>query len=239
MFHRDRDASKVALLGLVELLHDEHAGDRLLDVQWVTPHLATLGAVEVARPTYLRLLERALRVPLPVGWQGGPGPTPTQGEHMKIALVAASLVLVAGGAAACGNDDGGDDGSAKGASKDDFCAAFQAFYDDIQGVSGQEENLGEILKKAAQRIEDAGTPDDIPDDAEEGLQLTLDAIDELPDDASAEDMAGLDADLTDEEKKKVDAFTDYLVKTCPDIGGGGASDDSSGGSSGEGSDDGS
>lgn len=158
---------------------------------------------------------------------------------MKIALVAASLVLVAGGAAACGNDDGGDDGSAKGASKDDFCAAFQAFYDDIQDVSGQEENLGEILKKAAQRIEDAGTPDDIPDDAEEGLQLTLDAIDELPDDASAEDMAGLDADLTDEEKKKVDAFTDYLVKTCPDIGGDGASDDSSGGSSSEGSDDGS
>ena len=61
MFHRVRDASKVALVGLVELLRDEHAGDRLLDVQWVTPHLATLGAVEVPRATYLDLLETGAR----------------------------------------------------------------------------------------------------------------------------------------------------------------------------------
>jgi leucyl/phenylalanyl-tRNA--protein transferase len=38
-------------------------------VQWVTPHLATLGAVEVPRSTYLELLERALRLPAPA-WQG-------------------------------------------------------------------------------------------------------------------------------------------------------------------------
>jgi leucyl/phenylalanyl-tRNA---protein transferase len=61
MFHRVRDASKVALVGLVELLCDEHAADRLLDVQWVTPHLASLGAIEVSRPAYLRLLDRARR----------------------------------------------------------------------------------------------------------------------------------------------------------------------------------
>jgi leucyl/phenylalanyl-tRNA--protein transferase len=63
MFHRDRDASKVALLGLVELLSDEHRDERLLDVQWQTPHLATLGVVEVPRRTYLQSLERALRLP--------------------------------------------------------------------------------------------------------------------------------------------------------------------------------
>jgi hypothetical protein len=153
---------------------------------------------------------------------------------MKIALAAASLVLVAGGAVGCGNDDGGDAGSDEGVSKDDFCGAFQAFYDDFQDVTGEEDNLGEILKKAAKQIEDAGTPDDIPDDAKEGLQLTLDAIDDLPDDASAEDMAGLEGDLTDEQKKKVDAFSDYLEKTCPDIGDSSSdsasSDSSSGGS---------
>jgi leucyl/phenylalanyl-tRNA--protein transferase len=71
MFHRVRDASKVALLGLVERLRDEHAAERLLDVQWVTPHLATLGAVEIARPTYLELLDRALDVPPPSAWKGG------------------------------------------------------------------------------------------------------------------------------------------------------------------------
>ena len=65
MFHRERDASKVALLGLVEGLRDDHAGDRLLDVQWVTPHLASLGVVEVARAAYLSRLPAALRLPPP------------------------------------------------------------------------------------------------------------------------------------------------------------------------------
>jgi leucyl/phenylalanyl-tRNA---protein transferase len=65
MFHRVADASKVALVGLVDLLRDEHADRRLLDVQWRTPHLASLGVVEVPRSTYLDLLGQALDVPLP------------------------------------------------------------------------------------------------------------------------------------------------------------------------------
>jgi hypothetical protein len=142
---------------------------------------------------------------------------------MKLGLLAASLVLVAGGAVGCGDDnssDGGGGGAAdKSVSQDDFCGAFQAFYDDLQDVTGTEDNLGEILKKAAKRIEDVGTPDDISDDAKDGLQVTLDAIDALPDDATSEDMAGLDADFSDADQKKVDAFSDYLDKTCPDIGG--------------------
>ncbi|MGI8677005.1 MAG: leucyl/phenylalanyl-tRNA--protein transferase, partial [Nocardioidaceae bacterium] len=43
MFYRQRDASKVALVRLVELLSDEYVAGRLIDVQWCTPHLATLG----------------------------------------------------------------------------------------------------------------------------------------------------------------------------------------------------
>jgi leucyl/phenylalanyl-tRNA---protein transferase len=62
MFHRERDASKVALVGLVELLRAE-GGDRLLDVQWATEHLVSLGAVEVARPAYLALLAEAAPLP--------------------------------------------------------------------------------------------------------------------------------------------------------------------------------
>lgn len=65
MFHRVRDASKVALVGLVELLSDEYAGSRLLDVQWQTPHLASLGVVTVPRASYLRRLDKALTLPLP------------------------------------------------------------------------------------------------------------------------------------------------------------------------------
>ena len=58
MFHRETDAGKVALVTLVELLRA--GGARLLDVQWVTPHLASLGAVEVPRERYLELLAEAV-----------------------------------------------------------------------------------------------------------------------------------------------------------------------------------
>ena len=65
MFHRDRDASKVALVGLVELLRSAGESGRLVDVQWATPHLAALGAVEVSRARYLSDLRHALDLPLP------------------------------------------------------------------------------------------------------------------------------------------------------------------------------
>ncbi|HET8959880.1 leucyl/phenylalanyl-tRNA--protein transferase [Nocardioides sp.] len=68
MFHRERDASKVALAGLVDLLSDEHADARVLDTQWVTPHLASLGVVEIPRADYLARLRAALRLPLPAAF---------------------------------------------------------------------------------------------------------------------------------------------------------------------------
>ncbi len=74
MFHRATDASKVALMGLVELLDDSHAQERLVDVQWLTPHLGTLGVVEMARADYVRRLPRLLAVPLPEVWRGPAGP---------------------------------------------------------------------------------------------------------------------------------------------------------------------
>jgi leucyl/phenylalanyl-tRNA--protein transferase len=76
MFHRERDASKAALVALVDLLRAasdrdalrcEAAGQsaprRLLDVQWATPHLVSLGATEVSRTDYLALLREALTLP--------------------------------------------------------------------------------------------------------------------------------------------------------------------------------
>lgn len=64
MFHRAPDASKVALVGLVDLLVADGA-DRLLDVQWTTGHLASLGVVDVPRSDYLRRLAHTVDVPLP------------------------------------------------------------------------------------------------------------------------------------------------------------------------------
>ncbi|MBA2773525.1 MAG: leucyl/phenylalanyl-tRNA--protein transferase [Nocardioidaceae bacterium] len=68
MFHRYSDASKVALMALVDLLSDGVDG-RLLDVQWATPHLMSLGVVELERVDYLATLRQALAVPLPRRWQ--------------------------------------------------------------------------------------------------------------------------------------------------------------------------
>jgi leucyl/phenylalanyl-tRNA--protein transferase len=61
MFSRVTNASKVALVRLVEILRA--GGFRLLDTQWTTPHLEQFGAVEVPREEYLRLLDRAVRTP--------------------------------------------------------------------------------------------------------------------------------------------------------------------------------
>ena len=61
MFHHGRDASKVALAGLVELLHP----DGLLDIQWVTPHLASLGAAAIPAREYQTRLARSITLPLP------------------------------------------------------------------------------------------------------------------------------------------------------------------------------
>jgi leucyl/phenylalanyl-tRNA---protein transferase len=58
MFHRARDASKIALVHLIARLRA--GGYRLLDTQYVTDHLKTFGAVEVGKRRYHRLLEEAI-----------------------------------------------------------------------------------------------------------------------------------------------------------------------------------
>ena len=59
MFHIDRDASKVALMALVDLMRA--SGMTLLDVQWCSDHLASLGTIAIPRSVYLARLAAALR----------------------------------------------------------------------------------------------------------------------------------------------------------------------------------
>ncbi len=61
MFYQSRDASKVALLRLVGSM--KAVPGALIDVQWATDHLQTLGAVEISRQEYLARLIVALRTP--------------------------------------------------------------------------------------------------------------------------------------------------------------------------------
>ena len=58
MFHHVRDASKIALLGLVQHLRAQKFA--LLDTQWLTPHLRKFGAIEIPRYEYLHLLNSAV-----------------------------------------------------------------------------------------------------------------------------------------------------------------------------------
>jgi leucyl/phenylalanyl-tRNA--protein transferase len=79
MFHRESDASKVALADLVSRLVEAGAG--LLEVQHQTPHLQSLGAIEIERALYLGLLAelrdddvRLLRDRLPASRLQAPAP---------------------------------------------------------------------------------------------------------------------------------------------------------------------
>ncbi|MFF1819075.1 leucyl/phenylalanyl-tRNA--protein transferase [Kribbella sp. NPDC058245] len=65
MFHHKTDGSKAAVAGLIELLDDEYAEERVFDIQWVTDHLATMGAISIPREDYVRRVRGALALPLP------------------------------------------------------------------------------------------------------------------------------------------------------------------------------
>ena len=80
MFHRERDASKVAFVTLVRWL--EARGFTLFDCQLHTDHLASLGAREIPRDEYLQRLDRAARQPTLRGpWtlEGSGAPEPAAG----------------------------------------------------------------------------------------------------------------------------------------------------------------
>lgn len=80
MFHRATDAGKVAVWALTELVFGDGDPRRLIDVQWQTGHLATLGVREIPRREYLRRVAKAGETPLPPCWDdpvGHDGPFDT------------------------------------------------------------------------------------------------------------------------------------------------------------------
>jgi leucyl/phenylalanyl-tRNA---protein transferase len=80
MFHRVRDASKAALVGLVRRFHADEDPRRIVDVQWATDHLRRLGAEEWPRERYLARLAEALEAPqvdLSLPPPSSPPPAPT------------------------------------------------------------------------------------------------------------------------------------------------------------------
>ncbi|HZH52315.1 MAG TPA: leucyl/phenylalanyl-tRNA--protein transferase [Microvirga sp.] len=84
MFHTERDASKVALVHLVARLR--RGGFTLLDTQFVTPHLAQFGAVEISRRNYKQMLRTAMEQE--AEWHAWPPGTAVSGAQALAALAA-------------------------------------------------------------------------------------------------------------------------------------------------------
>ena len=70
MFSKSTDASKVALAYLMDRLHQ--TGFELFDTQFITPHLRSLGGIEIDRQEYLARLEEAVRKPADIAAYPGP-----------------------------------------------------------------------------------------------------------------------------------------------------------------------
>lgn len=78
-FHVRTDASKVAVVALAGLLSGDGDPRRMIDVQWSTAHLASLGVVELSRAGYLGALAEALSCPPVLG----SGPAPRDGSAVR------------------------------------------------------------------------------------------------------------------------------------------------------------
>ena len=113
------------------------------------------------------------------------------------------VLLAAPGLVSCGGDDG-DGPTAKRkdeVSVEEFCVAAEKFENTFTETDTTNLREGvQALKDAAQELKDVGTPEDIPDDAREGLVLTLDKLIGLPDDATQTDLLEM-LDFTDEDEE--------------------------------------
>lgn len=141
---------------------------------------------------------------------------------MRLGLLAAGLVLVAGGAVGCSDDGGGGGGgpSADPPSTDEFCGALKEFKDDFDAADPTKDLAAYIktIKDAADQLDDVGTPEDMPAAARDGFDLTVKKIDDLSDSATVDDLAGI-GEVSDADQEKLDALDQYIAKTCPDLGG--------------------
>jgi hypothetical protein len=144
----------------------------------------------------------------------------------RLVQLTAGLVLVAGGVVGCSDDGGGGGGGGAhdAPSTKEFCGALKEFKDDFDAADPTKDLEGYIktLKDAADTLADVGTPDDMPDDAQDGFDITVKKIDDLSDSATVDDLAGI-GEVSDEDQQKLDALDQYIARTCPDLRSGSAS----------------
>lgn len=140
------------------------------------------------------------------------------------ALLALSLT-------ACGGSSAPSD-----ASVEDFCKAVKAETGGEEIAKAAEakdyDKVADLLKERVEGIEEVGTPEDIPDDAREGFEIQVDAASDISGDdikKAYEDQGSdpFETDLSDDEKDKVKAYTEYESETCSGSDSGSSSSDES------------
>jgi hypothetical protein len=126
------------------------------------------------------------------------------------AAVAATVVL-AFYVSACG-------GPPADASTDEFCAtAIDRSWAEDLSADADGEQVVDALQAWGDDLEKVGTPEDIPDDARKGYEITVDYLGDLdPDDFDdLGDVAEVNDDLSEEDQVRVTAFNAYVAETCP------------------------
>jgi hypothetical protein len=142
----------------------------------------------------------------------------------RISLLAVPLLalgLLLGLLAGCGSDDSSgaaadEGGMATNASVEEFCGAFLDLIQQAQEAGSEisDADAIKLAKDLAEKLEEIGTPEDMPADARRAFETAIQKINDLPDDATRDEMDEAAADLTDEEKKDQEALSTYLTKTC-------------------------
>lgn len=140
---------------------------------------------------------------------------------IRARLTLTSAVLLVGTlASACG----GGSGAPSDASEDGFCDAANSLLSDLvpEDLSTtdlpSDEDMAQAVKDWGSRMEEVGTPEDIPDDARKGFEAVVEQAKEIDAaDFSMENLEELEqggADASQEVKEQADAFGDYLTETC-------------------------
>jgi hypothetical protein len=132
----------------------------------------------------------------------------------RLSLLAVPL-LVVGLLAGCGDDAADAAEAPKDATVEEFCQPWIDLIKDVtaKGDDISDEDAVKIAKETADKLAEVGTPKDMPADARKGFELILKKLDELPDDATKEQVDEF-TKLSDEEQKYSDALSQYIAEKC-------------------------
>ena len=147
-------------------------------------------------------------------------------KRPSLPFALAALLLVLGLVAGCGNSDssnadaGDGGGSAAGpptdASVEDFCGTFLDLIEQASqaGSDISDADALKLAKDAADRLEEVGTPEDMPEDARRAFETAIEKIRSIPDGATQKEMDEIADDLTEAQQQDLAALSDYVTQKC-------------------------